>query len=129
MKILIADDNSKVRSALRLRLEQESTLAGVRVLEVSDTESLIKQLIEDCPMIVLLDWELPGQNGAEYLMMLRSYCPGMRVIAMSSKFEARQEAFDAGVDAFVSKAEPPEKILTTLSCLLPQVEDQNLHPD
>jgi DNA-binding NarL/FixJ family response regulator len=85
--------------------------------------------MSDCPIIVLLDWELSGQNGVDHLMMLRSHCPGMRVIALSSKYEARQEALAAGVDAFISKAEPPERILATLSMLIPQKEDSRFDPE
>jgi DNA-binding NarL/FixJ family response regulator len=129
MKILLADDNPEVRSALRLRLEQEATMTGITVLEASNTESLIEHLIGDCPIIILLDWELSGRNGVDHLMMLRSHCPEMRVIALSSKYEARQEALAAGVDAFISKAEPPERILFTLSQLIPQNEDWRFDPE
>jgi len=122
MRILIADDNSEVRSALRLVLEQEPVLN--EVVEVADTQSLITNLREECPTVVLLDWELPGLRGTDRLMMLRSHCPGIKVIALSSKFEARQEALAAGVDGFVSKAEPPEQILITLSSLVPQLKKE-----
>lgn len=52
---------------------------------------------------------------------MHSYCPGMKIIAMSSRYEARQEAQAAGVDAFVSKAEPAEMVLTALYSLLPSL--------
>ena len=112
MKILLADDNPEVRSALRLLLEQEPILA--MVMEVADTQGLLAHLSENCPMVVLLDWELPGLQSNDFLMMVRTRCPEMKVIALSSKFEARQEALAASVDAFISKAEPPEQILSTL---------------
>ena len=118
MKILLADDNPEVRSALRLLLEHEPI--QVMVMEVADTQSLMAHLSENCPMIVLLDWELPGLHNSDFLMRVRSRCPKTRVIALSSKFEARQEARAARVDAFISKAEPPERILSTLCSFLPQ---------
>jgi DNA-binding NarL/FixJ family response regulator len=117
MKILLADDNPEVRSALRLLLEQEPMQAIV--MEVSDTQSLLAHLSENCPMIVLLDWELPELHNSDVLMMIRSRCPGIKVIALSSKFEARQEALAARVDAFISKTEPPEQILSTLRSFIP----------
>lgn len=116
MKILIADDNPEVRSALRLLLEQDTFQATV--LEVLDTTSLFKCLKEYCPKVVFLDWELPGLQRDDNYMRLRSRCPKTKVIALSSKFEARQEAMKAGVDAFISKSESPEKILSTLHTLL-----------
>lgn len=116
MKILLADDNPEVRSALRLLLEQEPLPA--MVTEVSNMHSLFAHLKENCPRVVLLDWELPGLNGSSLLEVMRSQCPGMKVIALSSRYEARRDALTAGVDAFVSKAEPPEQILSILYTLL-----------
>lgn len=112
MKILLADDNPEVRSALRLLLEQEPLSA--LVLEVSDSQSLLAHVSKDCPMVLLLDWELPGLQGTDFLEGVRASCPQLKIIALSSKFEARQQALAARVDAFVSKAEPPEKILSTI---------------
>ena len=121
MKILLADDNPEVRSALRLLLEQDPLPATV--LEVSDMQGLTMHMRKDCPMVVLLDWELPGLHKSDISMILRSRCPGMKVIALSSKFEAHQEAMSAKVDAFISKADPPEKILATLRSFIPLTSD------
>lgn len=120
MKILLADDNPEVRSALRLLLEQEPLSAMVS--EVADAQGFIAHLSENCPTVVLLDWELPGLHTNNFLCLIRSRCPEMKVIALSSKFEARQEALAARVDAFVSKAEPPEKIMSALCLFIPNLK-------
>ena len=121
MRILLADDNPEVCSALRLLLEQEIVQAVVT--EVSDTYVLLEALIAYCPRVVLLDWELPGMDASDILAKLQSRCPKIKVIALSSKFEARQAALAAGVDAFVSKAEPPEMILSALRLLISDPQD------
>ena len=122
MCILLADDNPEVRSALRLLLEQESVSASI--LEVSDSQALRAHLSESCPVAVLLDWELPGLQKSDLLKELHLCCPDMKVIALSSKYEARREALTAGVDAFVSKTEPSEQILLTLCSIVPNLKDQ-----
>ena len=122
MKILLADDNPEVRSALRLLLEQEPLSA--MVIDVENVQSLQAYLNGDCPFVLLLDWELPGLHSSEVLRLVRSHCPRMKVIALSSKYEARQEALAARVDAFVSKAEPPEQILSTIWAFLPKQEKE-----
>lgn len=122
MKILIADDNPEVRSALRLLLEQEPIVA--MVMEVADAQGLLAHLGKNCPMVVLLDWELPGLHNSSFLRLIRSRCPEIKVIALSSKFEARRDALAARVDAFVSKAEPPEQILATLRSLIPNLMNE-----
>jgi len=122
MEILLADDSPEVRSALRLLLEQEPLLATVT--ETSDMQSLLAYLGKCCPKIVLLDWELPGLWRGDIPVLKQAYCTQMKVIAMSSKYEARKEALAAGVDAFVSKTEPPEQIISTLYSLASsQVQD------
>ena len=118
MKILLADDNPEVRSALRLLLEQEPVSA--MVIDVEDAQELRVHLNGDCPLVLLLDWELPGLQSGDILSLVRAHCPRMKVIALSSKYEARQAALSAGVDAFVSKAEPPEQILSTIWAFFPK---------
>jgi DNA-binding NarL/FixJ family response regulator len=127
MRILVADDQPKVRSALRLLLEQEPGLSVVG--EAAETESLLAQAEATCPDLVLLDWELPSLqatdpstpptgseagSGHRLLSALRALCPHLLVIALSGRPEARQAALAAGADAFVSKGDPPERLLTTL---------------
>jgi CheY-like chemotaxis protein len=123
MKILLADDNREVRSALRLLLEQEPIKA--MVTEAAGIQALLDLLEKSCPHIILLDWELPGLHSSHFLRTARAHCPETRIIALSSKFEARQQSLAAQVDAFVSKAEPPEKILSTVWSLMPQSQHES----
>ena len=112
MRILLADDQPNVRSALRLLLEQE---AGISVTaEVSDSKELLGSLEKDCPDLVLLDWELPGGTGAELVAALRSQCPELVIIAMSSRPEARQAALKVGADSFVSKGSLPQEVIAAI---------------
>ena len=117
MKILLADDNPEVRSALRLLLEQEPVISTIT--EATDAMALLTRLNENCPGVILLDWELPGLWHGDLLSAARSCCPEAKIIALSSKFEARQESLAARMDAFISKSDPPEKILSTLRSFLP----------
>ena len=113
MRVLLADDQSKVRSALRLLLEQEPELSGVS--EATDADELLAQVGTVCPDIVLLDWELPGLPRHDLLSTLRARCPHLKVIALSGRPEARQAALAVGADAFVSKGEPPERLLAAVN--------------
>ena len=110
MHILLADDQAKVRSALRLLLEQQP---GVQVIgEALNAAELLDQ--KTCPDLVLLDWELPGLAPDSALHALRALCPRLKIIALSGRPQARQAALDAGADAFVSKIDPPERLLAAL---------------
>ena len=113
MRILIADDQSNVRFALRTLLERQT---GTQVVgEAANSESLLSQVKAVCPDLVLLDWNLPGAAVDELLPTLRDACPDLSVIALSGHPEARHTALNAGVDAFVSKIEPPEQLLSAIA--------------
>jgi DNA-binding NarL/FixJ family response regulator len=116
MHILLADNQAEVRSALRFLLEQEQDLSVVG--EAAEAEALLAKDKATKPDLVLLDWELPGAQATDLVPALRSRCHRTIVIALSGRLEARQEALDAGVDAFVSKGEPPDRLLATLYALM-----------
>ena len=113
VRVLIADDQPQVRSALRLLLKQE---AGTTVVgEASNLKQALEQAAEQRPDLLLLDWELPGGGGSAVLVGLRALRPGLKVIALSGRPEARWAALDAGVDAFISKGDPPEQFLAAVN--------------
>jgi len=112
MYILLADDQPQVRSALRLLLEHEAKIQ--RITEVANAQDLLTQAQTSQPDLLLLDWELPGLDNLNLLLALRERCPNLPIIALSGRLEARQMALEAGVDAFISKGEPPEQLLMTL---------------
>jgi DNA-binding NarL/FixJ family response regulator len=113
MRVLLADDQAKVRSALRLLLEHEP---GIRILgEAVDATGLLDWVTATRPDVVLLDWELPGSRVDGLLPALRKLCPGLSVIALSGRPEAREAALAAGVDVFVSKGDPPERLLAAIT--------------
>jgi DNA-binding NarL/FixJ family response regulator len=112
MRILLADSQPKVRFALRVLLEHHPgvELAG----ETANAEDLLAQVEALYPDLVLLSWELPGLVAVGSLPALRRACPGIRIVALSGRPEARQAALAAGADAFVSKSEPPEQLLAAI---------------
>lgn len=113
VRMLIADDQPQVRSALRLLLEQQPDLNVIG--EAVDAQGLLDWVRAVCPDMVLLDWELPELPRDDVVCALRALCPHLLVIALSGRPEARQAAVDAGVDAFVSKGDPPERLLAAVN--------------
>jgi len=111
-RILIADGRPRVRFALRALLGRQSGLDIVG--EASDAEDLLTQIECNCPDVVLLDWRLEGLETADLLAALRWRCPGLYVIVLSGRPEARRMAIDAGADAFVSKIDPPDRLLAAI---------------
>jgi len=112
LQVLLADDQAKVRSALRLLLEHQP---DVEILgEAVDTTGLLDWMKATNPDVILLDWELPGLSAVALLPLLHSLQPGLCVIALSGRPEAGETALEAGADAFVSKGDPPECLMAAI---------------
>lgn len=112
MRILLADDQVHVRSALQILLKQEPNLYVVG--EASDAESLLAQARAVIPDLVLVDFELPGLKEKNVISMLHREFPWMKIVALSTLLEKRTVAVNAGVDAFASKIDPPEVLVSLL---------------
>lgn len=112
MRILLADDQAEVRSGIKLLLEHEDGISVVG--EAEDIESLLN-CAKKCNLdVVLLDWELSDKKIAGIIPMLRSVCPGLKIVALSTRPESSKAALANGADAFVSKGDQPEVLLNTI---------------
>ena len=112
MRILIADDQERVRFALRVLLAQQPGLQVVG--EAASGEALLAQAGAIAADLVLVDWELPRLAEAGGLPALRRSTPALQIIVLSSRPGVRQAALAMGGAAFVSKGEPPERLLTVI---------------
>ncbi len=120
MRVLLADDEIQVRSALRVILNHQH---GLKVVgEAEDVDQALKLAASRRPDLVLLDWELSGGGGAAALSRLRAAQPNLAVIALSGRPESQAAAHAAAVDAFVSKGDPPERLLTALIAVATPVQ-------
>jgi DNA-binding NarL/FixJ family response regulator len=121
MKILLADDQPRVRFALRVLLEQQP--GWIVVAEAVNSDELLVQAAATHPDLTVLDWELPGQVPEKLLPEIRRVCPDLRIVALGEQPEARYAALSAGADAFINRTNPPEQLLTVLkSCMERRVE-------
>lgn len=116
MRVLLADDQPTLRSAVRFLLEQEPDVSIVA--EAADVAALLARVSELHPDLLLLDWELPGLDttGSPRLVINSLYasCPSLHIIVLSGRPEASRPALATGASAFVSKADPPERLLAAL---------------
>lgn len=115
MRVLLADDEPKVRSALRLMLEQLKKVESVE--EVDNAQALAAHLQgqSGCarPDILLLDWELPGLHPGASISDLCGR-NDMKVIILSGRCQAPQALLASLADAFISKYEPPDHLMAAL---------------
>jgi DNA-binding NarL/FixJ family response regulator len=119
MRVLVADDEPAVRRALRVLLKDWPNLEIVA--EAADIEGVLAQVATACPDLLLLDWRLPDGAPGAVLPILRRIAPALWVIVFSARAEARDAALAAGADAFVSKVDPPDRLLAAIAaCRCPR---------
>jgi DNA-binding NarL/FixJ family response regulator len=123
MRVLIADDQPEVRSALRLLLEQEREISCVT--EAGGASEVLAALRAECTDLLLMDWELPEMDPRWLLPLVRRACPGAAVVALSGRPEAYRAAINAGVDLFVSKGDPPERLLQAVRVCLHRMDSRD----
>ena len=115
VRIFIADPQASARSALRLLLE--ARLQVEIVGEAAETQELQAQLASAGPDLILLDWDLPGRSAAALLGTLRVDGRQPWVIVLGTQPESAPEALASGADAFVSKGDPPKRLLAAICAL------------
>ena len=123
IQLIIADNDEKVRSAIRLLLEQELSCWQV-VSEVRNADDLLRSVSASQPQILLLDSELPQTSRTfnqpevchfdQYIKQIKQNNPQLRVIVLSSIPHTRSQVLACGADEFVSKTEPPEVLLDAM---------------
>ena len=124
MRILLADDQPKVRSALRVLLGQQPDVQIVG--EAGSAEQLLAQIKVTRPDLLLFDWNLPGLSSNGRFSGLRSLYPEVKMIALSGRPDMRQAALTSGADAFVSKVDPPDRLLAAVLTIRNEINEEML---
>ena len=114
-RILLADDNLALHSALRLLLEIR--FGAPLIDEAYDMEHVLAQVEVSQPDCIVLDWELPGQPARERVKLLRALVPGLIVIVASANPDSKKEALEENVDAYIDKGDAPLEIIKAFDCL------------
>ena len=94
-----------------------SSSVGLAVVgEAANALDLLEQIETAQPTVLILDWGLIDL-APDIMANLRERYPALRVIVISGRTEARSAALAAGAVAFVSKGDPPDRLLMTLNML------------
>ena len=104
MKVcLVVDDSRVIRKVARRILED----LGFEVAEAADGVEALGWCRTVTPHVILLDWNMPGMNGIDFLRKLRDGPGGRdpRVVfcSVENDLERIREALSAGADEFIMK--------------------------
>lgn len=103
LKILIADDHAIVRRGLKQLLLEEYPSAVIG--EVSDTEDLLKEIINNGWDVVICDMNMPGRSGLDALSQIKQVSPNLPVLIMSMYPEEQYalRVLKAGASGYLEK--------------------------
>jgi DNA-binding NarL/FixJ family response regulator len=114
INLLIVDDLEHVRQGLRTILE----LAGglVVVGEACNGLEAIQQADQLRPDVVLMDLVMPQIDGLEATQRIKAQHPetGVVMISIHDHEGTREQAKEAGVDAFLAKGTDTETLIQTI---------------
>ncbi|MFH8629122.1 response regulator [Streptomyces lydicus] len=114
VRVLLADDQEMVRTALRLVIDRREDLSVVG--ESSDGEQAVSHAIELQPDVVLMDVRMPGMTGVEATRRITTSWPGPgpapRVLVLTTfdLDEYVHAALRAGAAGFLLKNSPPDQL-------------------
>jgi two-component system response regulator DesR len=106
IRVLIAEDQSLVRGALRALLELEGDLEVVA--EVGRGDEVVTAALEHRPDVALLDIEMPGIDGIEAAQALAAALPGCRAVILTTfgRPGFLRRAMEVGAAGFLGKDAP-----------------------
>jgi len=85
-RILVVDDDSDVRGFLEDALDE----LGHLVTGCDCGEAALAEVARECPDLLLLDFAMPGMNGAEVAREVRKSCPELPIVFVTGYAESEQ---------------------------------------
>ena len=116
VRILLADEQERVRYGLRVLLRQQPRWKVIGEAENARDLLALAEVLE--PDLVLLDWGLPGMKPEAALASLRGKRRCVPVIVISGQNEVKDAAINAGATAFFSKTNPPDQLMAAIQSMM-----------
>jgi DNA-binding NarL/FixJ family response regulator len=103
LRILLVDDHPILRAGLRTLLSVQRDFDVVAEAESAENALLLARTLQ--PALILLDFSLPGMNGADAARALKRDAPLVRVLALSVHDEVGivRRVLDSGADGYLLK--------------------------
>jgi two-component system phosphate regulon response regulator OmpR len=115
-KILVVDDDSRIRDLLRRYLVQE----GFEVMLAEDGKALSRIMLRDTADLIVLDLMMPGEDGLSICRRLRASNDRTPIIMLTAKGEDidRIVGLEVGADDYLGKPFNPRELLARIHAVL-----------
>ena len=114
VRVVLVEDSQMFRETLGMLLELRPTI------EVVASVATGKEAVDVCarlrPEVVVMDYRMPGLNGAQATAAVLAVSPSSRVICLTASVsgDELQEIFDAGAVACLMKDRALEEIVDAI---------------
>jgi len=124
--VLVIDDEAEIREGLELLLGAE----GFEVSAAPDAETALKYIEERPFDLVLLDVNLPGKDGLQFLNDLHRRDPDLPIILITAygSIDMARAAFKSGAQDYISKPWNNDELLAQVAQAMQQrrLREENL---
>ena len=115
-KLVVVDDDARIRDLLRRYLTQE----GFEVMVAEDSKALNRILLRDTVDLIVLDLMMPGEDGLSICRRLRAGGDRTPIIMLTAKGEDvdRIVGLEVGADDYLGKPFNPRELLARVHAVL-----------
>jgi two-component system response regulator NreC len=114
--IVLADDHTVVRNALRMLLDAEPDFEVVA--EAGDAETAARYVRGHKPTVLILDLNMPGRPSLDAVPDIREASPGTEIVVLTMQNEPAfaRRALQAGVRGYVLKEAADAELVQAVRC-------------
>ncbi len=114
IQVLLAEDQAMVRGALAALLTLERDVEVVA--EVARGDKVLEAALKSTPDVILLDIEMPGQDGLSVLEDLRHRLPDARILILTTfgRPGYLRRAMESGASGFLLKDAPSRDLAVAI---------------
>lgn len=126
LKILVVEDHEDLREVTIAALSS----MGYAVRGVDCAEALDQQLPAFRPDIIVLDLNLPGEDGLSIARRLRRAHPDIGIVMVTARNQPRDVTlgYTSGADIYVTKPASPEELQAAILALTRRMRPQGMGP-
>lgn len=125
MKIMIVDDEPKIRRGMKTLLEEQD---GFEVIGIYDNAmSSLSDMAEKQPNVLITDIKMPEYSGLDLIEKMREKDKNLYIIILSGygSFKYAQRAIRSGVYRYLTKPTNPRELISVLREIELKIEGVN----
>ena len=127
ISVLLVEDNITLRDELSDFLRAE----GFKVRVAGDGLEMNRAIERDMPDILILDLNLPFEDGIDITKRIRASLPELGIIILSARVRSsdRKEGFESGADIYLTKPTNPVELVSVIQNLHRRLKPINSQPN